>query len=170
MAEGKYFFAREGEKVFFKLTGNLKYISSGKFDAFLDQLLEKDRNFEEAMIDLSEAEYIDSTNLGFLARIAEFMSDKYCKKVTIYSPNNEINTVLESVGFDEVFVLVKDTSKAFNDVSEISPSEIKERERTLMMLESHQALMKVSEKNIPVFKSCVELLQSSLDKKKEEKS
>ncbi len=164
MAEGKYFFAREGEKVFFKLTGNLKYISSGKFDAFLDQILEED--FEEAMIDLSEAEFIDSTNLGFLARIAEFMTDKYCKKVTIYSTNIEINTVLESVGFDEVFVLVKDSSDAFSDISEIPPAEIKERERTLMMLESHQALMRISEKNIPVFKSCVDLLKSSLEKKK----
>ncbi len=168
MAEGKYFFAKEGEKVFFKLTGNLKYISSGKFDAFLDQLLEVEKGFEDAMIDLSEAEYIDSTNLGFLARIAEFMSENYCKKVTIYSPNNEINTVLESVGFDEVFVIVKDEANAFSDIAEISPAEIKERERTLMMLEAHKALMRVSEKNIPVFKSCVELLQSSLDKKKEE--
>ena len=170
MAEGKYFFAREKKKIFFKLTGNLKYISSGKFDAFLDQLLEEDKDFEDVMIDLSEAEYIDSTNLGFLARIAEFMNDNYCKKVTIYSTNEEINIVLESVGFDEVFVLVKDSSNAFKDVNEISPAEIKERERTLVMLQSHQALMRISDKNIPVFKSCVELLQSSLDKKKEKKS
>ena len=170
MADGKYFFAKENKKAFFKLTGNLKYISSGKFDAFLDQLLEEDRDFEDVMIDLSEAEYIDSTNLGFLARIAEFMNENYCKKVTIYSPNEEINIVLESVGFDEVFTLVKDSSNAFNDVNEISPSEVKERERTLMMLEAHKALMRVSDKNIPVFKSCVDLLQSSLDKKKENKS
>ena len=167
MAEGKYFFAKESEKVFFKLTGNLKYISGGKFDAFLDQLLEEEKDFEDAMIDLSEAEYIDSTNLGFLARIAEFMNDSYCKKVTVYSPNKEINTILESVGFDEVFILVKDTSKAFDDIKEISPAEIKERERTLMMIEAHKALMRISDKNIPVFKSCVELMQSSLDKKRE---
>ena len=170
MAEGKYYFAREGEKVFFKLTGNLKYISSGKFDAFLDRLLEKERDFEDVMIDLSEAEYIDSTNLGFLARIAEYMTENFFKKVTIYSPNDEINTVLESVGFDEVFVLVKDTSNAFNDINEISPAEIKERERTLMMLEAHKALMRISEKNVSVFKSCVELLQKSLDDKKEQNS
>ncbi len=165
MEDGKYFFAREGEKVFFKLTGNLKYISSGKFDAFLDKLLEEDRDFKDAMIDLSEAEYIDSTNLGFLARIAEFMNENCFNKVTVFSPNNEINTVLESVGFDEVFVLVKDTSVAFNDVSEVSPEEIKEREKTVMMLEAHKALMRISEKNVPVFKSCVELLEKSLEKK-----
>lgn len=154
------------KRFFFKLTGNLKYISGGKFDAFLDQLLEEKKDFEDVMIDLSEAEYIDSTNLGFLARIAEFMNDSYCKKITLYSPNKEINTVLESVGFDEVFILVKDSSNAFDDIKEISPAEIKERERTLMMLEAHQALMRISEKNIPVFRSCVELMQSSLDKKK----
>ena len=166
MVEGKYFFARKDRKVFFKLTGNLKYISSGKFDAFLDQLLEEDKDFEDAMIDLSEAEYIDSTNLGFLARIAEFISENYYKKVTLFSPNNEINTVLESVGFDEVFILVKDKINTFNDISEINSENDSEREKTLMMLESHKALMRVSDKNIPTFQSCVDLLQNSLDKKK----
>ncbi len=166
MAEGKYFFAREGEKVFFKLTGNLKYLSSGKFDAYLDQLLEEDKDFEDVMIDLSDAEFIDSTNLGFLARIAEFMSEHYCKKVTIYSPNIEINTVLESVGFDEVFVIVKDTSNAVKDLEEVPPAEIEERERPLMMLEAHEALMRSSDTNVPVFENVVDLLKKSLDQKK----
>ncbi len=170
MGNGKYLFAREGEKIFFKLTGNLKYTTSGKFDAFLDKLIEKDRDFSEALVDLSEADFIDSTNLGFLARIAEYMSENHCKKVTLYSPGSEINTLLESVGFDEIFVIVKDKADVSDDISEIPPSEIKERERTRMMLDSHKALMRISEKNVPVFQNVVDLLQKSIDGEKDQKT
>lgn len=165
MNEGRYYFARDGGKAFFKLTGNLKYTNAGKFDAFLDRLLEKEDNFDEAMIDLSEADFIDSTNLGFLARISEYMNDRYCKKVTIYSPDREINNVLESVGFDEVFILVKNENRRKPAVEEVSPAEYEERQRADMMLDSHKSLMRVSDKGKNAFKDVVELLEGKAKKK-----
>ncbi len=163
-SDGKYYFAREGSKVFFKLTGTLKYTIGSKFDAFLDSLLKKDTDFDDVMIDLSEARFLDSTNLGFLARISEFMTEKYCKKITLYSPNREINDVLESVGFDEVFILVKDIENPASGMKEVSPAEQEERQRAEMMLDAHKSLMRVSEKNADKFRDVVELLEKSVKK------
>ena len=53
MSDGKYYFAREGAKVFFKLTGTLKYTISSKFDAFLDNLLDEGDYIGDVFIDLS---------------------------------------------------------------------------------------------------------------------
>ncbi len=73
---GNYYFAKDGNKVFFKLTGVLKYTTCGHFDAFLDDFIAHASDVESIAIDLTEAEYLDSTNLGFLAKIAQFMLDK----------------------------------------------------------------------------------------------
>ncbi|MCL2706466.1 MAG: STAS domain-containing protein, partial [Spirochaetaceae bacterium] len=142
--DGKYYFVMDDKKAFFKMTGTLKYTSAIKFDTFLDNILDNKCAFEEVLIDLSEAVFLDSTNLGFLARISEFMNEKYEKKVTIYSPKEEVNKVLESVGFDEVFVLVKNIDKQEKDLKEISLDD-KESSHSCseMMLDSHKALIKV---------------------------
>ena len=163
--DGKYFFVLDGTKAFFKLVGTLKYTSASKFDTFLDNLFKNSCNFEDVLIDLSEAVFLDSTNLGFLARISEFINDKYGKKVAIYSPKEEINKLLESVGFDEVFVLVKSID-AQCDLAEISADEGVDRCRSEMMLDAHKALISVCEKNAGKFCDVVNLLQKSVDEGK----
>ena len=167
MSDGKYYFARESAKVFFKLTGTLKYTIGSKFDAFLDNLLAEGDYIGDVFIDLSEAAFLDSTNLGFLARISEYITDKNGKKVTIYSPDNDINMLLESVGFDEVFIIItdKDTETASGaPLAEIPAALTEERQRSLMMLDAHRALMKISEKNTDTFRNVVELLEQSIKK------
>ncbi len=167
--DGKYYFAQEGAKAFFKLVGTLKYTSGSKFDAFLDNLFEKKPTFEDIVIDLSEAAFLDSTNLGFLARIAEFMNEKNGKKVTIYSPKEDINKLLESVGFDEVFVLVKDIDKTGKEMKEISLDGDGDRSRSSMMLDAHKALINVCQKNADKFCDVVELLQKAVNQEEKTK-
>lgn len=169
-SDGKYYYAKSGSSVFLKLTGTLKYTISSKFDTFLDRLLTDNAGFEDVLVDLSEAKYLDSTNLGFLARISEYMSDRYSKKVTLLSPDPEINATLESVGFDEVFNLVRDEKSIETDLKEITPDEKAERKKAVMMLEAHRALMKVSEKNAEKFRDVIELLEKSVNPERDEKS
>lgn len=164
---GKYFYALENGKVFFKLTGTLRYSTSGKFDFFLDKWLAKNSDFEDVLIDLSEADFLDSTNLGLLARISEFASEKTDKKVTILSTNEEINKTLESVGFDEVFLVVK--SMDCGSTAEFSaadcPEDVEERKQVQIMLDAHKALIRVSDKNKDVFSNVVDLLEESSNNK-----
>ena len=164
--DGKYYFAADEKKAFFKLVGTLKYTSGSKFDTFLDNIFNKKFDFEEVLIDLSEAVFLDSTNLGFLARIAEFMDEKYGKKVTIFSPEEGINKLLESVGFDEVFLLVKVIDKQEKELKEVSSDEGADRSRSEMMLDAHKALINVYKKNADKFCDVVELLQNAVDDKK----
>jgi anti-anti-sigma regulatory factor len=177
LSDGNYFFLREGETIFFKFKGNLKYSMGSKFDAFLDKFLESGGacmgSFNNIIIDLSEADFIDSTNLGFLAKIADFVDEKYNKnkKVTIYSPKEDINTILESVRFDEVFLLLKENIKnsgaEFKEINgDISK---KDRDMATMMLEAHQALVKVNEKNADAFCDVIDLLQESVKKSDSQK-
>jgi anti-anti-sigma regulatory factor len=58
------------------------------------------------MFDLTEAELLDSTNLGLLARIAERVHRSGGARCVIVSTREDINCVLQSMAFDEVFELV----------------------------------------------------------------
>jgi len=174
-SDGKYFFALDGRKAFFKLTGTLKYTLGNKFDLFLDNLFDKKPDFENVLIDLSEAVFLDSTNLGFLAKISEFMNENYGKKITIFSQKEDINELLESVGFDEVFVLVKNIDKQEKEFEEISLNANgtndtngtnTTRSCSKMMLDAHQALINICKKNSDKFYDVVELLQQSVNKEK----
>ncbi len=98
------------------------------------------------------------------------MSDRYSKKVTLLSPDPEINATLESVGFDEVFNLVRDEKSIETDLKEITPDEKAERKKAVMMLEAHRALMKVSEKNAETFRDVIELLEKSVNPESDEES
>ncbi|MCL2481258.1 MAG: STAS domain-containing protein [Spirochaetaceae bacterium] len=164
--DGKYYFAMDGKKAFLKMMGTLKYTTAIKFDTFLDNILDNKSDFEDVLIDLSEAVFLDSTNLGFLARISEFMNERYERKVAIYSPKEEINKVLESVGFDVVFVLVKNIDKQEKGLKEISSDKEADRSCSEMMLDAHKALINVYEKNANKFCDVVNLLQEAVDKEK----
>lgn len=159
---GEYFFAKDGNKVIFKLTGTLKYTTSGHFDSFLDSFFASAGDIEKIVIDLTEADFLDSTNLGFLAKIAEFMLDRNGSKTTIHSISDDVNRTLESVGFDEIFNLEKTRPEPDGESCIIDPSGFEKKDRTLMMLDAHKCLMKINDKNEKTFGDVVSLMEQSL--------
>lgn len=105
MNEGSFLFAEKDSSYFIRLVGDIKYTVCSGFDKFIDDIF-NEANPVDVLIDLTEASYIDSTNLGLLAKIAKLMDARHKRKVTIISTNDDINTILVSVGFDEVFDII----------------------------------------------------------------
>jgi anti-anti-sigma factor len=158
MDRGRYYFAEKEGITYIKMVGNLKYNTSSGFDRFVDGLLE--RGFSNAVIDLSEASYIDSTNLGLIAKIANRGRTRGDVNVSIISPNEDINEILRSVRFDKIFDIVTDTSQLDEAVLEEIPDEKRgEKESLEMLIKAHKCLMNVHEENRPDFKDVVELLE-----------
>ncbi len=156
MENGKYFYIKMDYHIYLKMTGNLKYTGSTGFDHFLKELFKQD--YKEIIIDLSEAEYIDSTNLGLIGRIAENSFMNHNSKTTLISTNSEINYILSSVGFDEVFEI---TEKELNiyQWTEIPIEQADPHEIADIMLKAHKTLMDVDERNVHVFKDVVDIME-----------
>jgi len=159
---GNYYFAQDCKKVFFKLTGTLKYTTCGHFDTFLDSFLSNASDVEKAVIDLTEADFLDSTNLGFLAKIAQFMLDKNGSRTTIYCTSPDVNKTLRSVGFDDIFDMVESKSELNEEFGIIDPDEFEQKNKTLMMIDAHKCLMNINEKNQKTFKDVVSLMEQTL--------
>ena len=140
--------------------GDIRYTLSPSIDRFLEGIFSgpKPAGF---VIDLTETDSIDSTNLGLLARIAKRMQTLAARRITIVSNRADINSVLTSMALDEVFDIVKDTGLETGAAQEV-PKENTDREtlaRTL--IDAHRALMELSEHNREMFRDVVASLEKN---------
>ena len=163
MNEGKYQFAENENYYLIKMSGNLKYTASGGFDTFIEKIFSKIDN-KSVVIDLTEALYIDSTNLGIMAKISDTMLTKFEKTTTIISSNPDITILLTNIGFDDYFQILDEGPDSDTVLSDISEMVTGNRSMALMMLEAHKSLMEMNDKNKNVFSSVVDLLEKEVSK------
>lgn len=166
MQSGKYLFAYINNIYVIKLVGHLTYTNSGDLDGFINRIA-AEGNFANILIDLTEAESLDSTNLGLLARIARLTLDSFQRKTSLISTKADINRVLKSMGFDSVFVMISEPGHFTSELAEMPHLEQNEREIAMTILEAHRTLMELNDDNNAVFKNVVKFLEKEIDTRKE---
>lgn len=164
MAEGTVFYAKHEGLAVLKLVGAFAFSlgASKTLDAFIDKLFVND-DFDNVLIDLTETENIDSTNLGLLAIITRITMDIHDRKATIISTNDNITDTLDGVGFREVFNIVNDPldpDAAFEALNETGVDSSKDIAK--MVLNAHRELVRLSEENKSMFTDVVEMLELQL--------
>lgn len=161
MAAGKAFYAKQGNTYVIKLVGEIRYTMGCSLDEFLNRLFDK-LDFNNILVDLSEATCIDSTNLGLLAKIANFMQDHFARKTTIISTNKDINQLLDNVGFYKIFNICDNCSTPAGVTRQLPISDPSKTELTKIMFEAHSILSELNDKNRLAFKSVVDSLKEKL--------
>ncbi len=157
---GHYYFHQDGERLFIKMKGLMKYTSSLGFDTFIRTHLTGD--IQSVLLDIQEADYIDSTNLGLIARIAEHLTRNGKERLLILSTNESINEVLSSMGFDQAATIIHSSDKT-PDLSEVPVKTGKEKELLELMLDAHRKLVSLNSENQDVFQDVIELMEQELD-------
>jgi anti-anti-sigma regulatory factor len=76
------------------------------FNAILDETFTNMR-LTSYIIDLRDANYLDSTSLGLIAKIARHTHLNSLPRPSIFSTNENINEILNSMGFDGIFLILK---------------------------------------------------------------
>ncbi|MHC4886921.1 MAG: STAS domain-containing protein [Planctomycetota bacterium] len=146
---------------FIRLQGNLRHTLSAGWDAFIDELFVRNP-LPEVLVDLTDALYLDSTNLGLLAKMARLCHQRGGRRITLISPGQDINTVLESMGFDQVFLISHQPWHTTGTYEDLSPVDESEREHAELILQTHRNLMEMNEKNEQEFRSVVALLSETV--------
>jgi anti-anti-sigma factor len=143
-----------------RYSGKIDYMSAPAIRRFLDELLDRG-NVAGLIFDLSDAEALDSTNLGLLARIRERAESCHCGGSMIVSRNDDITEVLRSMGFEQIFDIVSDPRLGADPCSDCldaaNPSSAELRDT---MLEAHRALMRLSEHGRKEFADVVACLEN----------
>ena len=141
-----------------KLTGDVRVTLCKTIDDYYDAMF-ADADFRDVVIDLSDAEGIDSTTLGLLAKLAMKARQKMGYSPVVYCPRAGIARLLASMGFQSIFS-IRDTlpqsDDALGELPVVAVSEAGCRDR---VIEARRILMGLNEKNAVEFQPLMAALE-----------
>ena len=143
-----------------KLRGDVRVPICTSLETFIEDHLLNDKRLRAVMIDLTETDSIDSTALGLLAKIAVALRELNLGKPIILCLSSDINRILASMGFDEVFRILQTTAALRDRLDELPDEVLSEAEVTQCVIDAHRTLMGLSENNQQTFRSLVDALES----------
>ena len=160
MQLGKILIAQQSGAFVIKLTGDVRLTFCSALDDFFERMFATS-NFASVIIDLCEAENIDSTTLGQLAKVA--ITAKRLHKFTpvVLSTNPNITRILRSMGFERVFNIREQRPESEASLAELPVVAGSEGEVRETVLDAHRVLMGMNEKNSAQFKELVCALEES---------
>jgi anti-anti-sigma regulatory factor len=158
MRDGRILAACHDGAYAIRLVGDVRLTLCTTIDDYFQHMLE-DPDFASVWVDLCEAEGLDSTTLGLLAKLALKVKERYGFKPAIYSCEPGINRQLKSVGFDSLFRLYEDSCDNPEDFAEIPTVQGSEESVKQKVIEAHRVLMGISDENRDRFKDLMTTLE-----------
>ncbi|MFL0799992.1 MAG: STAS domain-containing protein [Agarilytica sp.] len=155
----------EHEGVFvIKMEGDVRLTLCLSFDEFIEDMLNKP-NYTSVVFDLTQAQAIDSTTLGLMAKVSIKAGHHGHESPLVVSSNPSITRILVSMGFDDIFRLV---DKSEFDGGQSSDDEVivivekngNETEVQKKVIEAHHVLMDLNDDNRACFTELVETLEA----------
>ncbi len=115
--------------------------------------------FKTVVVDLSETTIIDSTTLGLLAKIAVLAKKKSAFLPTIISTNPDVTRIIQTMGFGEIFIIMKEPAANIKELEELPVLRATEQQVREKVLDAHLTLMELNESNREEFKDLVQALE-----------
>jgi anti-anti-sigma factor len=160
MQEGRVLAASQEGVYVIRLVGDVRLTLCTALDDYFHSMFD-DPSFASVWVDLCDAEGIDSTTLGLLARLALSVKERFGFKPAIYSCEPGINRLLKSVAFHRLFELHEATCSNVDDIAEIPVVKGSEEAVKQKVIEAHRTLMNISEENRIRFKDLINALEQS---------
>lgn len=145
-----------------KMVGDVRLTLCMSFDQFIDAMFASD-DFCEVLFDLSEAEAIDSTTLGLMAKIAILGNERVGARPVIYSTNDSINRILDTMGFADIFTIVHELRPplaATRVLATDGEQTVDEAVVKSKVIEAHKVLMGLNQENKETFTDLVNMLEA----------
>ncbi len=145
--QGAILSARVDSVEYIRFVGVIRYSNCAGLEAYIDKIFEQP-TFKEIAIDLEQAEMLDSTALGLLARISIEFKKVSDKKPAIFLQKGELAHILKRVCFDQVFNIVAKSNNSENlDFVELASLPKNEEEVLKCVVDAHRSLAEISESN-----------------------
>jgi anti-anti-sigma factor len=142
-----------------KMMGDVRLTLCVSFDKFIHGML-SEANLSSVLFDLSEAEAVDSTTLGLMAKISLLAQEKRNIIPVILATNVSIKRILQTMGFVDIFTIVDTLEVNFAPAKNLTPIECDENTVKEKVIEAHKVLMSLNEKNHETFRNLVAMLEN----------
>lgn len=162
MEAGAAFYLKQGNTYVLKLVGDVRYTMGCALGDFLDGLFAQ-ADYDDIVVDLTEAHSIDSTSLGLLAKIANFNRQHFAHPTTLLSTNPDVNQILDNMGFYDIFT-IRDTGENISEaLQQLAIAEPCSKDAlTRIVYEAHRALSEINPRNQDEFRTLLDGLRPKL--------
>lgn len=160
MQPGKILVAEHEGTFLVKMVGDVRLTLCCTIEDFIERMF-SNPGFLAVTIDVTEADGIDSTSLGLLAKLALQAKRRFQLIPSILSTNPNITRLLESMGFNKVFDIQRQPLTSAEDFGELPIIACNEEDTRCKIIEAHQVLMGLNDKNRATFSELVTALETS---------
>ncbi len=160
MTTGKIQFAESEGTFVLKFIGDVRLTLCAALDAYIEKIFSV-LTFNAIIIDLTETDGIDSTSLGLLAKLSILSRQKVGFLPTLVSTKDDMNRLLQSMGFDQVFNIVSEITPTATELEDLPGQALSEELVKDKVLEAHRILMNLNEHNREAFRDLVSALESN---------
>ncbi|MEZ8132834.1 MAG: anti-anti-sigma factor [Polaribacter sp.] len=144
-----------------KFTGDVRVTLCGTLNRYIESIFGS-KNVKRVVVDMLDAEGLDSTTLGLLAKLGLHCRQQYGLNIEVFCQNSSILRTLESMSFDEIFDIFDQLPDldASADLHEIGTQNLPLDEIREQVLEAHKILVRLSEDNQQEFQDLIKALES----------
>tara|TARA_B110000858_G_scaffold81503_1_gene94518 strand:+ start:13612 stop:14103 length:492 start_codon:yes stop_codon:yes gene_type:complete len=144
-----------------KFTGDVRVTLCGTLNRYIESIFGS-KNVKRVVVDMLDAEGLDSTTLGLLAKLGLHCRQQYGLNIEVFCQNSSILRTLESMSFDEIFDIFDQLPDldASADLYEIGTQNLPLDEIREQVLEAHKILVRLSEDNQQEFQDLIKALES----------
>lgn len=161
---GKILVATQDDVCVIKLIGDIRVTLCSSIDKTIERILSSGKTYRDVLVNVMEADAIDSTSLGLLAKLSIHVKKRYGFRPTIVSTNPSITKLLNGVGFSQIFNILTSldenclTAKCqeFSTGNDFSEEQVKQK-----VIEAHRILMELNHENQAAFQELVNNLEKS---------
>lgn len=162
MDEGRLQAAFEKGTFVLRLAGDVRLTLCATLDQQVQPLAEL-RGLERVIIDLRQVSNMDSTALGFLAKIALAVRHRIPGQPLVAVDHPDVRRMLDVMGFQHYVTIIDMPWSEPATFSDLPAMETSEEEMRSRIIEAHQTLAAMSEHNRIEFQPLIDLLESQRD-------
>lgn len=159
MKPGQILVADHNGVYIIKMVGDVRLTLCISFDQFIDSMF-KSANFTSVLFDLSDAEAIDSTTLGLMAKISILGQERCGIQPVILADNPSIQRILQTMGFADIFTIVEKLDAPVLANFPLKCVNCDEQQVKEKVIEAHKILMGLNASNADTFRDLVNMLES----------
>lgn len=160
MQPGKILVAEQGGAFVIKLVGDVRLTFCTTLDDFFERMFATP-DFASVIVELGEADNIDSTTLGQLAKLALVAQRRYHLRPVLFSTNPNITRIIDSMGFERVFDIRQEPLHSDKQLGELPVAEGTENSVREKVIDAHRVLMGMNDHNRAQFNELVCALEAS---------
>ena len=161
MTPGKILVADSMGDYLLKLSGDVRVTLCGTLNRHIETIFGS-KNVKQVVVDMLDADCLDSTTLGLLAKLGLHCRKNYGINIQVFCENASILRTLECMSFDEIFDIFQDVPDIKEHIHlhsiQIENSDIDAVR--LQVLEAHKLLIELSPGNSREFTDLIRALES----------